>query len=386
MSSSSSEHGRGASVTTTATTTTENAPNGEGGYLRQLLLGTKTSAAGAAAGITSKLIVQPLDLIRTRMQTQTGTGSAKEYRGLLHAVRSVIRQEGFLGLYTGLTPNLLGSGVGYGVYFTVYKHSKRVWGSVFSDQDDLRTTGRSEGQESSLSSSSSSKTSSFGSQQRLSPFAHLMCAATAGVATSLCTNPIWIVKTRLQLQNRDLAKDSARRYTGMINAWTRIVREEGPLTLYRGVGPSLWLVSTSAIQFMLYEELRNFVAGQVEGGEAGLGTPHFLAMGATAKGLASTITYPLAVTRARLYQRRPESELAAMSEKERAASGSRADYKYRNVKEVWRHIIRKEGWRGFYRGLTPQLLKTAPAASITFLCFETYSQVLDHYLTEDSLA
>lgn len=349
--------------------------------LRQIAFGSKTSIAGAAAGITSKLIVQPLDLIRTRMQTQTGKGGVGEYSGIRHAIRSVLAQEGLRGLYTGLTPNLIGSGVGYGVYFTVYKQAKVLWSS-YLDPPTL------EEQLAAAAEGPKKTTSSFGSKQRLGPLAHLLCAATAGVGAALATNPVWIVKTRLQLQARDLSADSARRYRGVTDAWARIVREEGPLALYRGIGPSLSLVSTSAIQFMLYEELRAFVSTHlVAGGEEALNTGHFLAMGAAAKGLASSITYPLAVTRSRLYQRRPEAEFQALSQAERAAlkAANRADFKYVNAADVWKNIIRHEGWRGFYRGLVPQLLKTAPAASITFLCFETYSRALDDYVVEDSM-
>lgn len=85
----------------------------------------------------------------------------------------------------------------------------------------------------------------------------------AGAVMVLITNPVWLVKTRLQLYVVRGSGDHARRqrgaletavqpYSGMFDAFVRIVQEEGVLSLYRGVLPSLLLTSHGAIQLVVF--------------------------------------------------------------------------------------------------------------------------------------
>ncbi|RXH75077.1 hypothetical protein DVH24_029798, partial [Malus domestica] len=93
-------------------------------------------------------------------------------------------------------------------------------------------------------------------EEQLSPGLHLASATEAGALVSLCTNPIWLVKTRLQLQT---PLHQTRPYSGFYDALRTIIREEGWAALYKGLLPSLFLVSHGAIQFTAYEELRKIV-------------------------------------------------------------------------------------------------------------------------------
>ncbi|OEL31168.1 hypothetical protein BAE44_0007812 [Dichanthelium oligosanthes] len=88
---------------------------------------------------------------------------------------------------------------------------------------------------------------------------------------SLFTNPIWLVKTRLQLQT---PKHHTSGYSGFSDALRTILKEEGFLALYRGIGPGLLLNSID-----------------------------FAALGAGSKVAAILLTYPYQVIRARLQQR-----------------------------------------------------------------------------------
>ena len=128
-----------------------------------------------------------------------------------------------------------------------------------------------------------------------------------------------MIKTRMQLQYKHAGigtTAAAVPYTGVLNAFSRIAREEGVAAFYKGIGPSLSLVSNGALQFMFYEELKRLWKRHVlnlpargDGtydqhagdSEEHLHSVHFLAMGATAKVLSFTITYPLQVARARMY-------------------------------------------------------------------------------------
>ena len=244
---------------------------------------------------------------------------------------------------------------------------------------------------------------------QLGPLTHLSCAAASGALATTLTNPIVMVKTRLQLQGKDVidagkaaaasSTSGPRPYAGMVDAFSRIVREEGFFSLYRGLGPSLVLVSNGSLQFMAYEELKELCVFYVVGREEALKSQHYFLMGGLAKIFSATVTYPFAVTRSRLFARKPKPALpdaastsvassttaTTSASTPSAASTSTAatppppprpstkarDAKYDGMWDVMRSTWRNEGWRGFYRGLTPQLLKTAPSSAITFLIYET---------------
>ena len=266
----------------------------------------------------------------------------------------------------------MASGVSWGVYFFSYNHAKNFWRTHL-----LRAPPA--GQPVVYDASGEVKPA------RLGPFAHLSCAAFSGTLATLFTNPFSMVKTRLQLQGKEV-NSNARLYSGVFDAFQRIVREEGFLTLYRGIGPSLVLVSNGALQFMSYEELKRLTITHLIASheERELHAAHFLCMGALAKVFSASVTYPMAVTRARLYQRKPDELLKQIAQEpivptvvsSHGAGGStlassvphgamamgpvgskHVDGKYRGMLDVISKIWALEGWRGFYRGLTPMLIK-----------------------------
>jgi solute carrier family 25 folate transporter 32 len=288
--------------------------------------------------------------------------SSNEYRGIVHALSSIVKNEGCLGLYRGLTPNLMASGVSWGVYFFSYNQFKtffkrRVYNSLSQSEQynhkDLRHI-------------------------PLGPLTHLLCAAGSGMLATTITNPISMVKTRLQLQGKEI-QTQQRMYTGVVDAFTRIAKEEGVISFYRGLGPSLVLVSNGALQFMCYEELKKIVSNYL-GGEHLLNPQHYFVMGGLAKIFSSTVTYPFAVTRARLFARAPDPQILINNTNSNATIELK-QYKYANMSEVLHSTWTREGWRGFYRGLVPQLIKTAPSSAITFLIYETVIKIFNPITT-----
>lgn len=53
------------------------------------------------------VVVQPLDLVKTRLQISGQGGTAKEFNGALDAISKIVKREGFSSLYKGLTAALL---------------------------------------------------------------------------------------------------------------------------------------------------------------------------------------------------------------------------------------------------------------------------------------
>ncbi|KAL2162445.1 hypothetical protein VTH06DRAFT_7358 [Thermothelomyces fergusii] len=63
--------------------------------------------AGAISGAVAQTCTYPFDVLRRRFQINTMSGMGYQYKGLMDAVRVIITQEGFRGLYKGIIPNLL---------------------------------------------------------------------------------------------------------------------------------------------------------------------------------------------------------------------------------------------------------------------------------------
>uniref|UniRef100_A0A8R7Q177 Mitochondrial folate transporter/carrier n=1 Tax=Triticum urartu TaxID=4572 RepID=A0A8R7Q177_TRIUA len=182
----------------------------------------ENAVAGATAGFATVATFHPLDVVRTRFQVSGGRGLSDlpPYRNTGHAVYTIARSEGLRGLYAGFYPAVLGSTVSWGLYFFFYNRAKQR----YLQEKDVQ----------------------------LRPFDHLASAAEAGALVCLFTNPIWLVKTRMQLQTPGHTSS----YSGFSDALRTIRKEEGWRALYRGIGPGLLLVTHGAIQFTAYEELR----------------------------------------------------------------------------------------------------------------------------------
>lgn len=152
------------------------------------------------------------------------------------------------------------------------------------------------------------------------------------------------------------------------DALRTILREEGWKAFYRGIGPSFLLVTHGAIQFTVYEELRK-LAVRLKGKEERmrksnsgdlLNSFDYAMLGASSKISAILLTYPYQVIRARL-QQRPSADGIP---------------KYSDSWHVIKETARFEGICGFYRGITSNLLKNIPAASITFVVYEKVLSLL----------
>ncbi|CAN6440608.1 unnamed protein product [Victoria cruziana] len=292
----------------------------------------QNATAGAIAGFATVVSLHPLDVVRTRFQVNDGRQSVLPlYKNTAHAMYTIARTERLRGLYAGLGPAILGSTLSWGLYFFFYSRAKERY---LKRRED-----------------------------RLGPGLHLVSSAEAGVLVCLLTNPVWLVKTRLQLQT---PLQQTRQYSGFSDAVRSILKEEGWHALYRGIGPSLLLVSHGALQFMFYEECRKALirvrSNEEDARNHGdvLSSGDYAILGAFSKLAAMMITYPYQVMRSRMQQR----------------PGCDGSHKYSSVLHLVKETLRFEGIRGFYRGITPSLAKNIPAASITFVVYEKVYSLL----------
>jgi solute carrier family 25 folate transporter 32 len=271
----------------------------------------------------------------------------------LRIIGGVLRHEGIGGLYQGLSPAVTGSAISWGGFFFVYESMKKFLRNKKGKGDDVP----------------------------LSSIENFQLACASGAVMVFLTNPIWLIKLRMQLQMKKTSermKGVQKPYKGLLHAASTIIKEEGYLGLYKGAGAALLLTSHGGIQFVVYEALRkNYHYSRAQRDENGNDSPvlerleksvGYLSMGSIAKVVAGTTTYPLQVVKARMQQR---SEMVEVT-----SDGNirmvRRDYV--GITETIRRIWLKEGASGFFKGCVPNVLRVAPSAGITFV---TYESVID---------
>lgn len=200
-----------------------------------------------------------------------------------------------------------------------------------------------------------SHTSRSNASQPLTARDYFVSSLLAGVAITLTTNPIWVLKTRMLSTN----KGAEGAYPSMLAGAASLWKNEGVKGFYRGVGISLLGVSHGAVQFAVYEPLKNvwarYTASDDQAARSdgkGMSNTATLALSGTAKIIAGTVTYPYQVVRSRLQMHDSEQRFG------------------KGIIGVVQRIWREEGMRGFYRGVGPNVVRVLPATWVTFLVYE----------------
>lgn len=268
------------------------------------------TVAGFTAGIVSTLAVHPFDVVKTRLQIQPAVRNSAGHavKGstwrMLKQIGEEARVDGqkhghstryMRAFYRGLMPNMVGNSVSWGVYFLWYANCKEL----------LRNT--------------------HGGDLRSSDY--FLASGISGILTSIITNPIWVIKTRMLSTSRDAPGAYRTTWQGA----SEIFRHEGIRGFYRGLVPSLLGVSHGAIQFMIYEKLKVQRSKNRSGGIDSLTNIEYLWLSAVSKMFAGSVTYPYQVIRARLQ---------TYDAKDR----------YKGALDVINQVWKSEGAVGFFRG------------------------------------
>lgn len=185
--------------------------------------------------------------------------------------------------------------------------------------------------------------------------AELMTSGVSVSTANTATNPLDVVKVRLQLQ-KTVALDGVRA-PGMVAIGTGIVRDEGVLALWKGMGPSLARgLFHGGLRLGLYTPIKNAVVAswpaQKTANSTGSGMLYQkILAGSLSGGIASAITSPMELVKTRLQ--------AASSESLTASA-------------VIRGVVEKQGVAGLWNGAMPGLVR---AAVLTAAQCATYDEV-----------
>ncbi|GAU95397.1 hypothetical protein RvY_07021-2 [Ramazzottius varieornatus] len=304
--------------------------------------------AGGAGGTAGAIVTCPLEVVKTRLQSSVATfddvrpkrasptstltdrstptkDSAPRglFRNLklVRCLKYIVETEGPRGLFKGLAPTVFGVAPSRAIYFSFYSTSK----AFFNDRLPPN-----------------------------SPLVHICSAGTAGISACTVTNPVWFVKTRLQLDQRKDGSLSA------LEVAKKIYRTSGVLGFYKGISASYFGVSETIIHFCIYETIKSkILADHVRPGvledRSTKDFVRFMGAAACSKTIASTLAYPHEVARTRLRQ-----------------EGT----KYRSFWQTLSVVAKEEGYRGLYRGLTAHLIRQIPNTAVTMCVYESVVYLL----------
>lgn len=310
--------------------------------------------AGGIGGMAGAVVTCPFDLVKTRLQSDiykkvyesnaaTGksfgylTQAGTHFKETINIITNVYKVEGFTSLFKGLGPNLVGVIPARSINFFTYGTTKELYSRTFN-----------KGQE--------------------TAWVHLLAAGTAGIATATATNPIWLIKTRVQLDKAG----TTRQYRNSWDCLKSVLKHEGIYGLYKGLSASYLGSVETILQWLLYEQMRSIIKKRSiekfghnsdgkkttldkvkewcqRSGSAGL-----------AKFAASMVTYPHEVVRTRLRQAPIEN----------------GKLKYTGLIQSFKVIIKEEGFVSMYSGLTPHLMRTVPNSIIMFGTWELVIKLL----------
>jgi len=308
--------------------------------------------AGGVAGTAGAIATCPLDVVQTRLQSSkidlnsrslyslryphavvpavasSGAGAvgggggggpqALFGRQVFHYMRHIVQTEGFTALYKGIVPNLIGIAPSRALYFAVYSKSKHF----------LCNT--------SLSHSS---------------WTHMLSALSASLSVSTITNPIWFLKTRLQLDSS--ARGSRRR--ALIDVIKETLRNEGIAGFYRGLSASYMGSSETIVYFVIYEKLKQIMSNH----DGDLHPLHYACGAFCAKTIATVSFYPHEVVRTRLRQE--------------CARGKKL---YHGFFQTLNKVRVEEGVVGLYGGMGAHVMRQVPNTVIMFLLYESIVNLL----------
>ncbi|XP_076169183.1 calcium-binding mitochondrial carrier protein Aralar1 isoform X1 [Ptiloglossa arizonensis] len=283
----------------------------ERGVIVQILESGYRFVLGSIGGAVGATAVYPIDLVKTRMQNQRTGSLVGElmYRNSFDCLKKVIRHEGFFGLYRGLIPQLMGVAPEKAIKLTVNDFVR----DKFMDKNC-----------------------------NLPLYGEIISGACAGGSQVIFTNPLEIVKIRLQVAG-EIAGGSK------VRAWS-VVKELGLLGLYKGARACfLRDIPFSAIYFPMYAHTKARLAD-----EGGYNTPlSLLVSGALAGVPAAALVTPADVIKTRLQVVAREGQTT-----------------YNGLMDCARKIYREEGARAFWKGATARVFRSSPQFGVTLFTYE----------------
>lgn len=289
--------------------------------------------SGSASGALVSACVQPLDVIRTRIQADSARG---QFIGVADTVKSIVKAHGVRALWQGTQPTVVRLGIGAGLHFFFLETLKPMFEST--------------------------------STHELGAMGALLTGGLSRAMAAVVSCPITVVKTRMEFI--DQRAGMTQPYTNTLHALQTIARTEGIRGLYKGLGPTI-LSNTpfSGLYYLFYTRLQNQLRmTDMPGVAVNLCSSTVAAVAAT------LITQPADVVRTRMQLNLAHAEAVAP-----------ASWRFQTW-SMLQSIAKTQGMKGLLAGAGPRMVKRTLQTALVWTLYEELAPRLSymvHYVIGD---
>lgn len=309
-------------------------PHGESDEIQSWFRHMKAPLAGGISGFLTRALTQPLDCIKVRHQLQIepiAKHAGAKYTSTMQTLMLMFREEGIRGLWKGHVPGqILSITYGFG-QFLAYDHFNRHSRAIkfFSDHSDVR---------------------------------HIVAGGFAGAFGMAIATPFDVVRTRF------IAQDHNKGYRTVVEAFTSILRNEGPRGLFRGLIPAISAIApNAAIQFGTYNFiLERYVAFM----EQDKPSRHVVLLAGIFSGIiAKSCIYPLDLVKKRLQIQKFQDSRTTFG-KNISTSG---------MLDCLKKTFVEERFTGLYKGWAPAVIKSGAMSGLFFFFYEEITTEFNNF-------
>lgn len=280
---------------------------------------------GGFGGCVATSIVQPIDMVKVRIQLIGEKTGPDVSRNPFRVAKNLIANEGVLGIYKGLDAGLIRQIT----YTTARMGIFRVTSDAIKSPNE-----------------------------KTLPLYKKACAGLfAGATAALIGNPADLSLIRLQA-DATLPVDQRRNYTGVFNAMSRTVKEDGLLGLWRGSTPTVFRAMALNMGMLAsYDQSKEILSAHY-----GKGWTTNLLSSAISGFFAVTLSLPFDFVKTRIQKMKPDPQTGAMP--------------YKSFVDCVAQVLKKEGFMAFYTGYPTYYVRIAPHAMITLIVIDAVNKAM----------
>jgi len=188
--------------------------------------------SGGLAGASSLLIVYPLDFARTRLASDIGKGSAREFHGLKDCLSKTVQRTGYTSLYQGFGVSVQGIIVYRGAYFGLFDTAKAV---IFGKRE-----------------------------KETNIFWKWAVAQVVTASAGVISYPFDTVRRRMMMMAGRKVGEQEIQYSSTIDCWKKIANQEGTKGFFKGAWANVIRGAGGALVLVFYDELKKVITTQTQ--------------------------------------------------------------------------------------------------------------------------
>jgi solute carrier family 25 (adenine nucleotide translocator) protein 4/5/6/31 len=182
-------------------------------------------ASGGAAGASSLCFVYPLDFVRTRLAADLGSGSNRQFNGLVDCLTKIAKSDGVAGLYQGFGISVVGIIAYRACYFGGYDSGKAL---IWADE------------------------------KKAPIYQKFLFAQVVTAISGVISYPLDTVRRRMMMQSGrvDAAGKKEVLYNGTLDCFAKIAKNEGSKAFFKGAGSNVLRGMGASIVLVMYDEMQ----------------------------------------------------------------------------------------------------------------------------------